>query len=664
MITSLISCDPGNDPQSGQSGQNSGSSVSSDETTGPNFEDAYYKIANKESGKMIDGKGYTADDSVLAQWSETNKDSQIWHFVSSGTEGYFVLVNAQTGKAITLTEGTGKVKVVQSELTGEDDQLFKIEESSQEGYYTLIAKNGSMLSNTGKKNDGASLFAEVSAEGDHLLWSLKEELVFDALYAMYISPGDSDKVLAVTGFDYGTEVSLADETDDLKHQWFVIRENNVFRIKNIFASKILNDSDGNITVSGTGDEDNKKWTLIKDSDGLFTIKSDLSDKVLTAAGDKLELADDEGKDSQRFEIYPVDSEYPVPEPKPIDTGDYTLGMMACNLWDVTTRPYAWDNIRPYTERIPFMGFYEEGSPVSVDWEVKALVENGISFVMPCWYREKANEGLGPVDPLYDHWIEALDDSKYGDMIDYAIMFVNNDDKAIYSSFSNEADLLQNLMPYWIETYFKDDNYLKNENKPVLIIYNSGNFIEKLNGVDNAKKTVVKMEQMTIDAGFAGLELWGQFCWGSPDNDHTNLLNMGFDAVTAYHVPTFGTGSVAPKMTFTGKEMIAGHENYWSRQLNSSLITYIPTVSMGLDGTPWGHTADEGMMSRKWRFTPEEFEITSQKAADLSSRRIGGTFADSIIMYDNWNEFGEGHYILPTEQFGFGYLEAIRNVFGE
>jgi hypothetical protein len=43
-------------------------------------------------------------------------------------------------------------------------------------------------------------------------------------------------------------------------------------------------------------------------------------------------------------------------------------------------------------------------------------------------------------------------------------------------------------------------------------------------------------------------------------------------------------------------------------------------------------------------------------------------ADSLgrrmVMIDNWNEWGEGHYIMPHRQHGFGYLDAIRAVFTE
>ena len=34
----------------------------------------------------------------------------------------------------------------------------------------------------------------------------------------------------------------------------------------------------------------------------------------------------------------------------------------------------------------------------------------------------------------------------------------------------------------------------------------------------------------------------------------------------------------------------------------------------------------------------------------------------MLILDNWNEWGEGHYLLPCTECGFGYLDAIRKVF--
>lgn len=34
----------------------------------------------------------------------------------------------------------------------------------------------------------------------------------------------------------------------------------------------------------------------------------------------------------------------------------------------------------------------------------------------------------------------------------------------------------------------------------------------------------------------------------------------------------------------------------------------------------------------------------------------------MVLLPNWNEFGEGHFIMPSELAGFGYVDAIRAVF--
>jgi hypothetical protein len=34
----------------------------------------------------------------------------------------------------------------------------------------------------------------------------------------------------------------------------------------------------------------------------------------------------------------------------------------------------------------------------------------------------------------------------------------------------------------------------------------------------------------------------------------------------------------------------------------------------------------------------------------------------LLLLDNWNEWSEGHYLAPHREFGFGYLDAVRDVF--
>jgi hypothetical protein len=88
------------------------------------------------------------------------------------------------------------------------------------------------------------------------------------------------------------------------------------------------------------------------------------------------------------------------------------------------------------------------------------------------------------------------------------------------------------------------------------------------------------------------------------------------------------------------------------------LNVIPSISMGWDREAWG-VHDGGWLSfgdykalAQW--TRDEY-VPSLPAASLGRR---------MILLANWNEFGEGHFMLPTESARFGYLDALREVFTE
>ena len=61
--------------------------------------------------------------------------------------------------------------------------------------------------------------------------------------------------------------------------------------------------------------------------------------------------------------------------------------------------------------------------------------------------------------------------------------------------------MKNLLPFWIENYFKHPSYLKVDNKPVLFIYRPEFLVQDLGGVENVAKAFDQMRQACRDAGF-------------------------------------------------------------------------------------------------------------------------------------------------------------------
>jgi hypothetical protein len=80
--------------------------------------------------------------------------------------------------------------------------------------------------------------------------------------------------------------------------------------------------------------------------------------------------------------------------------------------------------------------------------------------------------------------------------------------------------------------------------------------------------------------------------------------------------------------------------------------------MGWGREPWG-VRDGGWLP------PADYKALAQWA---KNEFIPGLPADSlgrqVMMLANWNEFGEGHFLMPSTLAGFGYLDALREVFTE
>ncbi len=364
----------------------------------------------------------------------------------------------------------------------------------------------------------------------------------------------------------------------------------------------------------------------------------------------------------------------VPTPKPASTGGTLVGAQSCNLW---ANKMDWQTLNGFPERASIMGTYNEAYDVSTDWQIKMAVEHGVSFMQGCWFRQQYNEGAPTVMASYDGFLKSISTSaKYRKMLKFSIDWVNEGPEV--GTTSGVADFVNNLVPYWINTYFTKENYLKIDGKPVLAIYDFEEFITQMGGLANAQSAIASFRQAVAKAGFPGLILetqqsgsttpastWvAQGAAGSVDpkfgNEytgdytHTNAdaAAAGFDCVFAYHVPTFTDLMVTPNPD--DAQVSAEQKQAWSNWLAYSALPTLVSASMGWNAAPW----DEN--NANWQLTPGDYQSLLVSAKSAMAARSG--MAAKVLMLDNWNEYGEGHYIAPTSQYGYGYLDAVGAVF--
>ncbi len=216
----------------------------------------------------------------------------------------------------------------------------------------------------------------------------------------------------------------------------------------------------------------------------------------------------------------------IPEPQPAPT-EILIGAHHCPLWEAD-KPQMWNQVVKHPERTPALGFYSQENPEVADWETKWAVEHGVSYFVYCWYRD--GQG-GPVKMRFGSAIhDALFKSRFVSKMKFTIMWENQSRGR--AGVADEADLMNNLLPFWIDNYFRHPSYLKIDNRPLLFIYRPEFLVQDLGSVENVRAAFDKMRQACRQAGFDGLYLLGEY--RGLDRNHLQLMkNLGLDYTFAY-----------------------------------------------------------------------------------------------------------------------------------
>jgi len=87
------------------------------------------------------------------------------------------------------------------------------------------------------------------------------------------------------------------------------------------------------------------------------------------------------------------------------------------------------------------------------------------------------------------------------------------------------------------------------------------------------------------------------------------------------------------------------------------IPYFPHISIGWDNNPRYYKFRPGIIKNN---TPKNFEKALLMAKDYVDAHPN---QPPLITINSWNEWTESSYLQPDNIYGYGYLEAIKNVFG-
>lgn len=327
----------------------------------------------------------------------------------------------------------------------------------------------------------------------------------------------------------------------------------------------------------------------------------------------------------------------VPEPKPV-RGKYEVGVYYFPGWKSWGQ---WLPILTFPERKPVLGWYREGDPEVADWHIKWAVEHGITFFAYDWYWVQGARQLEHA--LHDGYLK----SRYRHLLKFCLLWANHNPPK-----TSSLEDCVNLTRFWIEHYFRLPEYFTVDGKPLVIIFSPHRLREDL-GSDGVRRALEAMRTECRNHGLKGLYIAA--CVADAGQAQS-AAKEGYDAVTAYNWPSLG---MRPEERWAPFDtLVHAYRRNWEHIANQSPIPLIVPVSGGWDSRPWH---GESALVRFGR-NPQNFKQHLQDAKTFLDKFVPQGKALPIAIIEAWNEWGEGSYIEPHAEFGFGYLDAIREVF--
>ena len=349
-------------------------------------------------------------------------------------------------------------------------------------------------------------------------------------------------------------------------------------------------------------------------------------------------------------------------------------------WELTRRA------RPrfpghYQPRVPLWGELDESDPATAERQIAAAADHGISAFIYDWYWYADRPFLqGALDRGF---LQAANN----DRIKFSVMWANHDwmnifplkrsnPPALLESGTVDAQTFRNATDHLIDNYFGHPSYWLVDGAPFLSIYDLRSLVEGLGGIDAAAAALQDLRDRAAAAGFPAIHLNAiGFTLSVLPGEHALpdaaavIDRLGFDSVTSYvwvhHVgldsfPTIDYAEYAARAAATWPEL--------ARQYSAP---YFPNVTVGWDPSPRTVQSD-AYDDLGYTFTPvladaspDRFRQSLLAARDFLDRSAaplgGGT--GKILTINAWNEWTEGSYLEPDSRHGYGFLEAIRDVFG-
>ena len=321
----------------------------------------------------------------------------------------------------------------------------------------------------------------------------------------------------------------------------------------------------------------------------------------------------------------------------------------------------------YWNRRPLWGYINEADPAVMEMEIDEATRHGINVFIFDWYWFDGRPFMETT--LRNGFLKAGN----RDNMKFYLMWANHDvlnlwdtrlanikeDNVIWQGKVSREEF-EKICKRNIEMFFKLPEYYKIDGKPVFMIYDVHNLIEGLGGVEQTIDALRWFRKEVKKAGFPDLELqltmWSiNLNYSGLDGKKTEEPANDFVTKLVFTSSTHYQFCHYLMMDDEYNKIVDRAVEEWNHIDSTFTIPYYPHVSIGWDNSP--RTMESAVTRNN---TPANFERALRLAKEYADKHPG---QHPLITINSWNEWTETSYLQPDNVNGYGYLEAVRRVFG-
>lgn len=312
------------------------------------------------------------------------------------------------------------------------------------------------------------------------------------------------------------------------------------------------------------------------------------------------------------------------------------------------------------------GCFDEADPKWMARQIDLAAQYGVDVFIFDWY------WYSGVQILHRPVEETLPQTPNRDEIKYALMWANHNwvdyfpypyDRPAHwlLPLRHSPEDFARVMQHCIQKHFDQPNYWRLDGGLYFGLFAPEEFIRQLGGPAQARRVLDAAREMVQQAGLGRMH-FAAFT-GIPQSI-PDIARAGFDSITSYNVTTMSSGLKLPDQPLEPyRSMIQRHEAYWDN-MDTGVLPYAPVVTIGWDVTPrWEKDVPWPPRKNHYPYTPIVADSTPQAFGELVQRALrhaaSSKLGSPFILINAWNEWTEGSSLLPQEQYGEGYLRALR-----